>query len=137
MKKLKLPFRGERSMREEFPAGIENACIKSIDIDVIGHFGDAITLDMPISLGGSRLANPLSGRDLTNHVGKFIQVLFRLLALSEEDGKKLSEIKEVPCRVVFCYDTIVGLGHFLDDRFMLFDELLEILVNEGSEEEKK
>ena len=45
MKEMKLPFMGERSIRERFPARIENACIKSIDIDVIGHFGDAITLD--------------------------------------------------------------------------------------------
>ena len=96
---------------------IRNALIKKIDLDCVGHFGDIIIPKISIE-SGSIYFNFMYGYNITRDCGYFIRHLVRLLDLSKDDGVSLSDIRNIPCRVV-CKDTRhVAIGHFTSDRFL-------------------
>lgn len=98
---MKIQFTTEAEIREQFPeAKISNGLVEKIDLQVIGHFGNIVTFDMPIASGGG-ISNPLAGYNSTISCGVYSKILFELFGISEEDGIRISEIKDVPCRVVF------------------------------------
>lgn len=122
---MKIQFTTEAEIREQFPeAQIKNGFVKKIDLQVIGHFGNLVTIDMPITSGGC-ISSPLAGYNSTISCGVYIKILFELFGISEEDGIRISEIKDVPCRVVFSQFHMVAVGNFMDDKFIVFKEFPE------------
>lgn len=120
---MKIQFTTEAEIREQFPeAEIKNGFVKKIDLQVVGHFGNLVTLDMPITTGGV-IGNPLAGYNSTISCGVYIKILFELWGISEEDGIRISEIKDVPCRIVFSQFRMVAVGNFMDDKFIVFKSL--------------
>lgn len=120
---MKIQFTTEAEIREQFPESqIKNGFVKKIDLQVVGRFGNLVTLDMPISSGGG-ISNPLAGYNSTISCGVYIKILFELFGISEEDGIRISEIKDVPCRVVDSQFHMVAVGNFMDDKFVMFKEL--------------
>jgi hypothetical protein len=120
---MKIQFPTEAEIREQFPeAQIKNGFVKKIDLQVIGHFGNLVTLDMPITAGGG-ISNPLAGYNSTISCGVYIKILFELFGISEEDGIRISAIKDIPCRVVVSQFHMVAVGNFMDDKFIVFKDL--------------
>lgn len=71
----------------------------------------------------------MSGYNNISNLGYIIRAFFEVIGLSEEDGLRLSEIKNVPCRLIFeggLGSRCVGFGHFMKDKFVLTEEFAKI-----------
>lgn len=102
-------------------ATVKNNIVKGLDIEILGHFGDVIT--PKLLLKGWRL---LHGHNSTQNVGHIIRALCELFDRCPEDGGSVLELlRDVPCRIVVEDDDVLAIGHFMDDRFILIDDLVE------------
>lgn len=101
---------------------VKNEMIEGIDINLIGHFGNAVTLEVMVSQGVL-----FSCYNMTRSIGLVLDALYELLDLTEEDGKRLSDIENVPCRVVVdSAGCRVGIGNFMEDKFLLEDDIKNV-----------
>ena len=113
-----------KSQIEEMGYGIENNIIERVDVNCIGHFGNLVTLQIVC-----KNVWAMSGYNNTANIGFIIKRLVELLDLTQEDGVRLSEIKNVPIRAVYSDSNCsfgskcVGIGHFMKDRFVLIEDL--------------
>lgn len=103
---------------EDLGCEIENDIIRIVDVRVIAHFGNVVCFVV-----GCDNVTPISSYNNTGNLGYVIQAFIKLFDLSKEDGVDLSEIKDVPCRLVFYKGRCVGLGHFMKDRFVFTEDL--------------
>lgn len=71
---------------------------------------------------------PVSAYNNIRNLGYIIRAFIELFDLSQEYGLRLTEIKNIPCRLF--YDRwgskCIGFGHFMKDKFVLVDEFVEI-----------
>ena len=99
---------------------IMNNVIEKVDVNTIAHFGNVTCLEIIC-----KDICPMSTYNNTGNLGFLIRALIELLDLSEEDGLRLSKIKNIPCRLVFndakCSwgSTCIGIGNFMNDKFVL------------------
>ena len=110
---------------------ITNGFVKGMDIDVIGHFNNMVTLDMPLVFNVGTGVNPFATTNFTRDCGLVIRCMFDLLDIFEEDGQRLSAIKNVPCRVVCNNHAFAGIGNFMKNKFLLKDDLIAFLKEKG------
>lgn len=104
---------------------VKNAIIEKIDIDVIGHFGNTPMLDIPILVGECLYSNPFSSISSTLSCGVFIQTLFNLLEIGDDNGVQISSVKKIPCRVIVSENKTVAVGNFMKNKFIIFEDLLK------------
>lgn len=108
---------------QEMGYGIANNFV-SIDLEVIGHFNNTVSLILTATN-----VIPYSGYANTKNIGLILQYLVELLGISREDGIYLSEMKDIPVRLVFdsseCSwgSKCMGIGNFMEDKFVLFKDL--------------
>ena len=113
-----------KSQIENMGYGIENNIIERVDVNCIGHFGNLVTLQIVC-----KNVWAMSGYNNTANIGFIIKRLVELLDLTQEDGVRLSQIKDVPIRIVYSDSNCsfgskcVGIGHFMKDRFVLIEDL--------------
>lgn len=105
---------------------IENNVLESIDINVIAHFGNTVCLELLCSNVGI-----MNSYNNTVNIGYLIRALIELLALEEEDGKRISDIKRIPVRLIFegnggWGSRCIGFGHFMKDKFVLTEDFTKI-----------
>ena len=105
---------------------IANNMIKSIDIDIITHFGNCSCFE--IICADRHLMGTYNN---TKSLGFLIKAFIELFDLSQEDGIRLTNIKNVPCRLVFNDDPdrdakCIGFGHFMIDKFVLIEDFVKI-----------
>ena len=114
---------------EQMGHGIENNIISDIDINIIGHFGNCVSLE--IACDG---VYPISGYVNTKYIGTMLQAFIELFDLTEEDGVRISDIHNIPCRLIF-KDALgkspfgqkcIGFGHFMKDKFILTEDFVKI-----------
>lgn len=110
---------------------ITNGFVQGMDIDVIGHFNNMVTLDMPLVFDVATGVNPFATTNFTRDCGLVIRCMFDLLDIFEEDGQRLSAIKNVPCRVVCNNFAFAGIGNFMKNKFLLKDDLIAFLKEKG------
>lgn len=111
---------------EEMGYGIENNIIESVDVNCIGHFGNCVTFEI-------RCKNvcAMCHYNNTANLGFIIKKFVELMGLTDEDGIRLSDIRNVPCRIVYTdphcsYGSrCVGIGHFMENKFVLIDDLAQ------------
>lgn len=114
--------------------GIENNLI-SFNIKIIGHFDNMVSL---MIIGKNIL--PYYNYNNTANLGFILQYLVNLLDIGKEDGIYLSEIRDIPVRLIFdssdCSwgSKCIGIGHFMEDKFILFDELSKITMEKYKDE---
>lgn len=112
-----------KSQIESMGYGIENNIIERVDVNCVGHFDNLVTLQI-----ACKNVWAMSGYNNTANIGFIIKKLVELLDLTQEDGIRLSDIKNIPCRIVYedpnCSwgAKCVGIGHFMEDRFVLVDD---------------
>lgn len=103
---------------------IRNAVIKSIVIKVHGHIGNAVYPEIIIDdqITRNRHINFDYMRD--SRFSPFIANIIDFFDLGKDEGVYLSEISNVPIRLVLDSDCFtIGFGHFLEDRFVLFEDI--------------
>jgi hypothetical protein len=107
----------------EFGYIIENNMLKHIDMNVIGHFGNCVCLEFRCEN-----VSPIASYNNTKNVGYLIRAFVELFDLENEDGIRVSNIKNVPIRLVFKekYGQCIGFGCFMKDRFVLIEDFIKI-----------
>ena len=81
---------------KEMGHSIENNMIEYVDVNTIAHFGNVTCFEIVCS----NICAMSSYNNLRN-LGFIIKAFIKLLDLSEEDGLRLSKIKNIPCRLIF------------------------------------
>lgn len=105
---------------------IENNIIKSIDINVVGHFGNITTVEM-----WCEDCCLFSGINAGGLLPDILKAIIEVLDLSNEDGLRISKIKNVPIRIIPSekhFGKVVGFGHFMKNRFILQDDLIQMAL---------
>ena len=102
---------------------IDNDMIKGADIAVVGHFGNAVSLNV-----WTTCCCLFHNHDNTQNLGILIKALVELFDLTDEDGYSFSKIKDIPCRIISGgFGTkVIGFGHFMKDKFVYTDDLQKL-----------
>lgn len=106
---------------------ITNNIIEAIEVCVIGHFGNAVSLDISCSN-----VCAFHAYNNTSNIGYQIQALMELFDLTKEDGVVLSNLKKIPCRLIFKGDggwgsECIGFGNFMKDKFVYKDDFAKVV----------
>lgn len=121
---MNIPFK----TKAEIPAETSNGYIEKLTVGIVGHFGSCVVVSMPVIYNdGVLYCNTLSGYGLTRDCGYVIRALYELFDLIEDDLVTLDKFKNLPCRVVVGGDRVIGVGHFMKDKFLLFDDMMQEL----------
>lgn len=116
-----------KSQIEEMGYGIENNIIEKVDVNCIGHFGNCVTFEIQC-----KNVYAMCHYNNTANLGFIIKKFIELMGLTDDDGIRLSNIKNVPCRIVYedphcSYGArCVGIGHFMENKFVLIDDLAKL-----------
>lgn len=104
--------------------GVENNIIEKIDIKIIAHFGNIPCLTMICEN-----VIPYGFYNDIHRLGYLLKAIVEFFGLEREDGIMLSELKNIPCRIVFdgngknhWGDKATGIGHYMKDKFILFED---------------
>lgn len=113
---------------------IENAMLKYMDIDIIGHFGNITTFNMV-----TNCCCIFSNYNMGAILSDVIKCVIEALNLSEEDGLHLSKVKNVPIQIVSkgWGSKVEGFGCFLGDKFVMVDDVIELAKENVKERYKK
>ena len=106
---------------------IENNIIRSIDLSIIGHFGNITTLEVICDN-----CCMFSQYNIGTLIPDVLKTLIETLELSKEDVTRMSEIKNVPIRIITTqnhFGTVVGFGHFMKNRFLLIEDIIQMAKN--------
>lgn len=106
---------------------IQNAILEKVDINLIAHFGNITTLEMMFDC-----CCLFSGINAGGLLPDILKTIVEVLGLSEEDGLRISEIKNVPVRIVTTekyFGRVVGFGHFMKDRFVPKDDVIQMAMD--------
>lgn len=111
---------------KEMGHSIENNMIEYVDVNTIAHFGNVTCFEIVCS----NICAMSSYNNLCS-LGFIIKAFIELLDLSEEDGLRLSKIKNIPCRLIFegqggWGSKCIGFGHFMKDKFVFVDDFAKI-----------
>lgn len=113
---------------EEVGYGVENNIIKGIDINIIAHFGNIPCLTIMCEN-----IIPYGHYNDISRLGYLLKAIVEFFELAKEDGVFLSELKNIPCRIVFegngkshWGEKAIGIGHYMKDKFILFDDFCEL-----------
>lgn len=110
---------------------IENNMVTSIDLNVIAHFGNITCLEMFFTN-----CVLFSDCNIGGLLPDVLKAIVEVLEIENEDGLRISEIKNIPCRIVTTsegFGKVVGFGHFMKQKFVLADDLIE-MARENMEE---
>lgn len=112
---------------EDMGHSIENNIIKGIDISVIGHFGNCVSLDV-----WCNNCSIYHDHNDTKTLGFLIKSLIELFDLTEEDGYRVfSQFNDIPIRII-CEGNVgwgskvIGFGNFMKDEFVLKEDFCKI-----------
>ena len=76
---------------------------------------------------------PMSCYNNTQNLGYILKAFIELFELDEEDGLRITKIKNIPCRLIFeskngCIwgSRCIGIGHFMKDKFVFIEDFAKI-----------
>ena len=105
---------------------IQNDIIEKVDINTIAHFGNSTCFEIMCSN-----VCAMSFYHNTQNLGCIVKAFIELYDLSEEDGIRLSKIKNIPCRLIFegagrWGSKCIGFGCFIKNKFVLTNDFAKI-----------
>lgn len=113
---------------DEIGYDIANNIITDIDVNTIAHFNNTVCFE--IMCEG---VCPMGSYNNTRNLGFILRAFIDLFDLSREDGLRISEIKDIPCRLIFeskngCIwgAKCIGIGHFMKDKFVFIEDLVKV-----------
>ena len=108
--------------------GVENNIIKEIDINIIAQFGNIPCLTIICEN-----IVPYGFYNDIARLGFLLKAIVEFFDVEKEDGVMLSELKTIPCRLVFegngdnhFGEKAIGIGHYMKDKFILFEDFSEL-----------
>lgn len=114
-------FLTESELVSKYNCSIHNEIITSIDIKIVGHFGNTCSLVVK----GYKGSTMIDGYNNTINPGRVIGNLLEFFNVDTGNGVLLSEIHDIPVRVAIDDEGyIIALGHFIQDVFVEVDDLL-------------
>lgn len=113
---------------------VENAMLEYMDINIIGHFGNATTFSMV-----TNCCCIFSNYNMGSILSEVIRCVIEVLNLSEEDGLHLSKLKNIPIQIVSkgVGSKVEGFGCFLGNRFVLVEDVINLAKDNVKERYKK
>ena len=114
---------------------IANDFITRVTCGVLGSFSNAVSLVINIS-ENKQVVNLYNN---TFNIGVILQDLVKFLEINTENGIVLEDLKNIPIRIFYDGNTgeYLGMGHFMKDKFVYFDELLRIKTSASENSEKE
>lgn len=111
---------------EEMGHEIENNIIESVNINVIARFGNCACFEILCSN-----VCAMGGYNNTENLGILVKSFVELMGIDKEDGIRLSDIKNIPCRLVFengggWGSKCIGFGDFMRDNFVLVKDFAKL-----------
>ena len=107
---------------------IANNIITNVNINTIAHFGNSTCFEIACSD-----VYPMSCRNNLQNLGYILRAFIEFFELSEEDGLRITQIKNIPCRLIFeskngCIwgSKCIGFGHFMKDKFVFTEDFARI-----------
>lgn len=105
---------------------IKNNIIKSVGVNVVAHFGNVTCFEI-----ACKHVYVMSSYNNLRNLGYIIKAFVELFDISEEGGIGLSNIKNVPCRLIFegsggLGSKCIGFGHFMEDKFVLTEDFVKV-----------
>lgn len=107
---------------------ISNNIISSVNVNTIAHFGNTTCFEIIC-----KDICPMSTYNNTQNLGFVLRAFIEFFEIDEEDGLKISEIKNIPCRLIFeskngCIwgSRCIGIGHFMKDKFVFIQDLAKV-----------
>jgi hypothetical protein len=107
---------------------VANNIITHIDVNTIAHFGNTTCFEIACSD-----VYPMSCYNNTKNLGYILKAFIEFFELSEEDGIRIRDIKNIPCRLIFestngCTwgSKCIGIGHFMKDKFIFIQDLAKV-----------
>lgn len=123
---------------QEMGYGVENNIITDIDINIMGHFGNIPCLTILC-----QNICPYGTYNDIERLGFLLKAIVEFFGLDREDGVKISQLKNIPCRIVYegkednhWGGKAVGIGHFMKDRFILFKDFNELVPKQEDNKQK-
>ena len=107
---------------------IANNIITNVNINTIAHFGNSTCFEIACSD-----VYPMSCHNNLQNLGYILRASIEFFELSEEDGLRITQIKNIPCRLIFeskngCAwgSKCIGFGHFMKDKFVFTEDFARI-----------
>jgi hypothetical protein len=107
---------------------IANNIIANIDVNTIAHFGNTTCFEIACTD-----VYPMGYYNNTQNLGYVLKAFIEFFEIDEEDGLRIRDIKNIPCRLVFeskngCIwgSKCIGVGHFMKDKFIFIDDLAKV-----------
>jgi hypothetical protein len=107
---------------------IVNNIITHIDVNTIAHFGNTTCFEI-----ACKDVYPMSCYNNTQNLGYILKAFIEFFELDEEDGLRLSDIKNIPCRLIFDSTNgcpwghkCIGIGHFMKNKFVFIQDLVKV-----------
>lgn len=107
---------------------IANNIITNINVNTIAHFGNLTCFEILC-----QNVCPMGTYNNTQNLGFILRAFIELFDLSEEDGIRITDIKNIPCRLIYeskngCIwgSKCIGIGHFMKDRFVFIEDFAKI-----------
>lgn len=107
---------------------IGNNIITHIDVNTIAHFGNTTCFEIACTD-----VYPMSCYNNTKNLGYILKAFIEFFEIDEEDGLRIRDIKNIPCRLIFeskngCTwgSKCIGIGHFMKDKFVFIDDFAKI-----------
>ena len=107
---------------------IANNIITNVNINTIAHFGNSTCFEIACSD-----VYPMSCHNNLQNLGYILRAFIEFFELSEEDGLRITQIKNIPCRLIFeskngCIwgSKCIGFGHFMKDKFVFTEDFARI-----------
>lgn len=107
---------------------IENNVIKGVDINIIAHFGNIPCLTIMCEN-----IYPYCNYNNMRGLGYLLKGFVEFFEKENEDGVMLSSIKNIPCRLVMNGSRAYGIGHFMKDKFILFEDFSQLGMDHPTE----
>lgn len=110
----------------DFGHNIENNIIAEVNVNTVAHFGNLTCFEI--------LCSNVCAMSCYNNIGNLgfiVRAFIELFDLEEEDGIRLSDIKNVPCRLIFegrggWGSRCIGFGNFMKDKFVFTEDFAKI-----------
>ncbi len=111
---------------EEMGHSIENNIIEKVTVNIIGHFGNCPCFEIQCND-----VFPMHDYNTRQNLGYIMAAFVELFGVDEENGIRLEEIRNIPCRLVFegaggWGSRCIGFGNFMKDKFVLTADFAKI-----------
>ena len=101
-----------------------NTVVEEADVCLFGRYGNLITLGLHIKAQDGWCGNFMPTHNLTRDIGFVLKGLFMVIGGFEpDDFTPFSKLKGRPIRVVSAGNKFIGIGNFMEDRWLLESEV--------------